>query len=253
MRKLSLELRVRESKMKKLLIFAAILSFCTTETYGGLGDILNAATTVAQQLTPNGMMQQNMGINGTQQQMYGNQYPYGAQVTTMAQQNAGNFLNGAATGIQQYGNQAATGIQQYGNRALNFTGNLHQNAGNFLNNMATTAQQYSNQMQYNAGMMGTQVNSATILTILNKMITLATEIRNNYGAQYLQISTWSQTLIGTLTMCLDLNKFSVLQLLAILKYTTQVCKILDTVNEQARTASQDLWELFYELSAAAFG
>lgn len=245
MRKLSLELRVRESRMKKLLIFAAILSFCTTETYGfleKLGGVLNTAAAVSQQLNPN-----------MQQPAYGNQYPYGAQVTTMAQQNAGNFLNGAATGIQQYGNQAATGIQQYGNRALNFTGNLHQNAGNFLNNMATTAQQYSNQMQYNAGMMGTQVNSAAILTILNKMITLATEIRNNYGAQYLQISTWSQTLIGTLTMCLDLNKFSVLQLLAILKYTTQVCKILDTVNEQARTASQDLWELFYELSAAAFG
>lgn len=232
MRKLSLELRVRESRMKKLLIFAAILSFCTTETYGfleKLGGVLNTAASV-----------------------YGN--PYGTpQFNTTTQQNAGGFLNGAATGIQQYGNQAATGIQQYGNRALNFTGNLHQNAGNFLNNMATTAQQYSNQMQYNAGMMGTQVNSAAILTILNKMITLATEIRNNYGAQYLQISTWSQTLIGTLTMCLDLNKFSVLQLLAILKYTTQVCKILDTVNEQARTASQDLWELFYELSAAAFG
>lgn len=214
--------------MKKLLIFAAILSFCTTETYGfleKLGGVLNTAASV-----------------------YGN--PYGTpQFNTTTQQNAGGFLNGAATGIQQFGNQAATGIQQYGNRALN----LNQNAGTFLNNMGTTAQQYSNQMQYNAGMMGTQVNSAAILTILNKMITRATEIRNNYGAQYLQISTWSQTLIGTLTMCLDLNKFSVLQLLAIHKYTTQVCKILDTVNEQARTASLDLWKLFYELSAAVFG
>ncbi len=227
--------------MKKLLIFAAILSFCTTETYGfleKLGGVLNTAASV-----------------------YSNQYPYGTpQFNTTTQQNAGGFLNGAATGIQQYGNQAATGIQQYGNQAAtgiqqygNRALNLHQNAGNFLNNMGTTAQQYSNQMQYNAGMMGTQVNSAAILTILNKMITRATEIRNNYGAQYLQISTWSQTLIGTLTMCLDLNKFSVLQLLAIHKYTTQVCKILDTVNEQARTASLDLWKLFYELSAAAFG
>ncbi|MBO7642236.1 MAG: hypothetical protein J6S86_03685 [Alphaproteobacteria bacterium] len=226
--------------MKKLLVFAAILSFCTTETYGfwkGIGNVLNTAATVSQQLNPN--MQQP----GNQMQYN----PYGTSVTTAAQQNAGNFLNSAAAGIQQYGNQAATGIQQYGNQALNFTGNLQQNAGNLLNNVATGIQQYGNQMQYNTGMMGTQVNSAAISTILNKMITRATEIRNNYGAQYLQISTWSQTLIGTLTKYLSSPNQVLLGLSTICQYIVNIYNILNQIGagSQIEKLADGFSDLFY--------
>ncbi len=228
--------------MKKLLVFAAILSFCTTETYGLWGGILNTTAKVMQQLTPNGMMQQNMGINGTQQQMVGNQmpYPYNTQpVSNNAFYPMGNNSNQFGTNaFYPMGNTAAAGINQLVNTTATGINQLRTNVGN-------TMQQVSNQMQYNAEI----VDSATVKPILLDMITLATKIRDTYGAQYPQITAWSQTLIYTLTECLKLNKFSFLQLQVILKYTTKVCKILDTINEQAQTASQDLWDLFYKLSA----
>lgn len=235
MRKLSLELRVRESKMKKLLIFAAILSFCTTETYGGLGDILNAATTVAQQLTPNGMMQQNMGINGTQQQMYGNQYPYGAQVTTMAQQNAGNFLNGAAAGIQRYGNQA-----------LNFTGNLQQNAGNLLNNVATGIQQYGNQMQYNTGTMGTQVNTPAIIEALQKMYTQVAQLQNNYVTN-VNIVNLASKLGNTLLSCQQYPNQVLSQLHVICQHIVYIHSYLKQIGagSQIEKLADGFSDLFY--------
>lgn len=221
--------------MKKLLIFAAILSFCTTETYGGLGDILNAATTVAQQLTPNGMMQQNMGINGTQQQMYGNQYPYGAQVTTMAQQNAGNFLNGAAAGIQRYGNQA-----------LNFTGNLQQNTGNLLNNVATGIQQYGNQMQYNTGTMGTQVNTPAIIEALKKVYVQSTMLQSSYGTNPI-IGRYIIGLNNVIMSCINSPNQILSQLHVICQYIVYIYSNLNQIGAGAQIAklADEFSDLFY--------
>ncbi|MBO6055445.1 MAG: hypothetical protein J6P84_00480 [Alphaproteobacteria bacterium] len=227
--------------MKKLLVFAAILSFCTTETYGfwkGIGNVLNTAATVSQQLNPN--MQQP----GNQMQYN----PYGTPVTTAPQQNVmGNIANNVATGMNQLStnainyagntaNNIAAGIQPYGNRAINL-----------VNNAATAMQQVGNQLQYNAGMMGTQVNTAAILTILQKMIELATEIRNTYGAQYLQITTWSQTLIGTLTKYLSSPNQVLLGLSTICQYIVNIYNILNQIGagSQIEKLADGFSDLFY--------
>ncbi|MBO7536818.1 MAG: hypothetical protein J6T29_00570 [Alphaproteobacteria bacterium] len=222
--------------MKKLLVFAAILSFCTTETYGfwkGIGNVLNTA---AQQLNPN--MQQP----GTQMQYN----PYGTSVTTAAQQNAGNFLNSAAAGIQQYGNQAATGIQQYGNQALNFTGNLQQNAGNLLNNVATGIQQYGNQMQYNTGMMGTQVNTPVIIEALQKMYTQVAQLQNNYVTN-INIVNLTSKLGNTLLSCQQFPNQVWDKLPIICQYIVNIYNILNQIGagSQIENLADGFSDLFY--------
>lgn len=239
MRKLSLELRVRESKMKKLLVFAAALSFCTTETHGllgKLGNVLNTAAAVSQQLNPN-------------MQQYGNQMqynPYGTSVTTAAQQNAGNFLNSTAAGIQQYGNQAAAGIQQYGNQALNFTGNLQQNAGNLLNNVATGIQQYGNQMQYNTGMMGTQVNTPAIIEALQKMYTQVAQLQNNYVTN-VNIVNLASKLGNTLLSCQQYPNQVLSQLHVICQHIVYIHSYLKQIGagSQIEKLADGFSDLFY--------
>lgn len=192
--------------MKKLLIFAAILSFCTTETYGileKLGGVLNTAAAVSQQLNPN-----------MQQPAYGNQYPYGAQVTTMAQ-------------------RAATGMQQYGNQALNFTGNLQQGAGSLLNNVTAGIQQYGNQMQYNAGMMGTSVNSNTIIQILQNMYTQVAQIQNSYVTNS-NIVTLTSKLGNTLLSCQQYPNQVLGQLPIICQYIVYIYSYLNQLGAGAQ-------------------
>ena len=211
--------------MKKLLVFAAILSFCTTETYGfwkGIGNVLNTA---AQQLNPN--MQQP----GTQMQYN----PYGTSVTTAAQQNAGNFLNGAAAGIQRYGNQA-----------LNFTGNLQQNAGNLLNNVATGIQQYGNQMQYNTGMMGTQVNTPVIIEALQKMYTQVAQLQNNYVTN-INIVNLTSKLGNTLLSCQQFPNQVWDKLPIICQYIVNIYNILNQIGagSQIENLADGFSDLFY--------
>lgn len=225
--------------MKKLLIFAAMLSFCTTETHGllgKLGNVLNTAAAVSQQLNPN--MQQP----GTQMQYN----PYGTSVTTAAQQNAGNFLNSAAAGIQQHGNQAATGIQQYGNQALNFTGNLQQNAGNLLNNVATGIQQYGNQMQYNTGMMGTQVNTPAIIEALQKMYTQVAQLQNNYVTN-VNIVNLASKLGNTLLSCQQYPNQVLSQLPTICQYIVYIYSYLKQIGAgaQIEQLADGFSDLFY--------
>lgn len=225
--------------MKKLLVFAAILSFCTTETYGfwkGIGNVLNTAATVSQQLNPN--MQQP----GNQMQYN----PYGTPVTTMAQQNAGNLLNSAAAGINQLStnainyagntaNNIATGIQPYGNRAINL-----------VNNAATAMQQVGNQMQYNTGMMGTQVNTPVIIEALQKMYTQVAQLQNNYVTN-INIVNLTSKLGNTLLSCQQFPNQVWDKLPIICQYIVNIYNILNQIGagSQIENLADGFSDLFY--------
>lgn len=194
--------------MKKLLVFAAVLSFCTTETYGLLGKIgnfLGTAATMSQQLNPNGM-----------------QYAGQTQFIPTTQQNVGNLFNNTASAVQQYGNQAQLGIN-----------GIQQKTGILLNNVATTAQQYGNQMQYNAGMMGTSVNSNTIIQILQNMYTQVAQIQNSYVTNS-NIVTLTSKLGNTLLSCQQYPNQVLGQLPIICQYIVYIYSYLNQLGAGAQ-------------------
>ena len=202
--------------MKKLLVFAAILSFCTAETYGLLkeaGGLLR--TVVTQQLNSNGMTQPNTGVYSP---------------------------------INQQGNQYVNQTQYnpYGNQALNFTGNLQKNIGNFSNNLSTGIQQYVNQMQYNTGVMGTQVNSQAIVEILQKIYVQSTMLQSSYGTDQ-NIGTLIIKLNNVIMNCVSNPNQTLSQLPIICQYIVYIYSYLKQIGagSQIEKLADGFFELFY--------